>query len=894
MVSSSDDWLGIVAAGKTYGDLREALHQLRLSDADLERLGIRVWKLGMIHPLHPESVLRFAGGLSEVLVLEDKRAFIENQLKQILYGTECRPDIVGKEDGRGGQLLPMGGELDPMLIARAIVDRLRTRGLAEPFEGLAERFEAFGRRPVLAVRPRQPYFCSGCPHSWSTRTSDDTLVGVGIGCHTMVALNPTGHGRLTAMTQMGGEGAQWVGMAPFTDDAHFVQNMGDGTFFHSGSLTLRWAVASGVNITYKLLCNGTVAMTGGQDAVGGRTVPEITRLLAAEGVQRMIVTTEDPSRYVGVELPPTCEVRSRDRIAEAEIELAQTPGVTVLLHDQHCAAKSRRLRKRGKMETPDLRVLINERVCEGCGDCGRKSNCLSVVPVDTEFGRKTQIHEPSCNKDFACLEGDCPSFITVRGAVAPIERTTPEPPPGLADPPPSTARDVRLRMPGIGGTGVVTISQILSVAALIDGKHVRSLDQTGLAQKGGAVVSDLWISSEPIDGTGKAPAGSLDVYLVFDLLAATTTANLSSCDPERTIAVVSTSQVPTGDMVVDTRVAFPEIDGVISQINEFTRASENVFVDAEALARDLFDDHMRANPVLIGAAYQAGVLPISHDAIVHAFRLNGVAVERNLAAFEWGRAVVAAPDTVARVRAGGDGGQTASLSSAAARLIGRVAAGPELRRLLEIRVPDLIAYQNVSYAKRYVEFVAEVHAREREVTPDETAPITFAVATYLYKLMAYKDEYEVARLLLDPSHLRALRDQVGPGGRIAWRLHPPLLRTLGLKRKISVGPTFVPLLRALIPLRRLRGTALDPFGRNAVRRTERQLIEEYQQYVRDALPALTPATRDALVQLCELPDLVRGYEQVKLATVAEYRGAVAVAVDELRARAERPPLPLTV
>jgi indolepyruvate ferredoxin oxidoreductase len=893
-VSTPTDWLGIVAAGKTYGDLREALGQLGISDADLSRLGVRLWKLGMIYPLHQASVLWFAEGLSEVLVLEDKRPFIEAQFKQLLYGTSCQPEIVGKEDVHGRQLLPMGGELDPTLIIGAIVDRLRTRNLAEPYERLAEQVGSLAARTAPASLPRQPFFCSGCPHTRSTRTSDDTLVGVGIGCHSMVAINPAGRGRLTAMTQMGGEGSQWIGMAPFTDDTHFVQNMGDGTFFHSGSLTLRWAVASGVNITYKLLYNRAVAMTGGQDAVGGRDVVELLRLLAAEGVKRTIVTTAEPDRYAGVELPSNCEVRSRDVLAEAEAELARTPGVTVLLHDQQCAAEARRLRKRGKQETPDLRVIINQRVCEGCGDCGRKSNCLSVVPVQTEFGRKTEIHEPSCNKDFTCLDGDCPSFITVRGAVAPAKRAYPAAPVGLPAPSTLLSGDgVRLRMPGIGGTGVVTMSQILGVAALIDGKHVLSLDQTGLAQKGGAVVSDLWISPEPIDGSNKTPAGALDLYVVFDVLAAATTANLSSCDPARTVAVVSTSRAPTGAMVVDPDVSFPELDRVLASINEFTRAADNVFVDAESLAVDLFGDHMQANPLLIGAAYQAGALPISHGAIEQAFRLNGVAVDRNLAAFEWGRAAVAAPEQLARALAPEASGPTAPLSRTAIRLLRDTDAPPELRRLLEIRVPDLIAYQSSSYAARYLELVKYAQARELAAVADAEVPITCSVATHLYKLMAYKDEYEVARLLLDPAHVRSLREQVGPDAKIEWRLHPPFLRALGMKRKLKLGPWFAPVLRTLIGLRRLRGTGLDPFGRSALRTLERELVVDYERNVRRALGKLTPANRDQVLALCDLPDRIRGYEDVKLKTVSGYRREVDEILESLDRPGKLPDLPLT-
>src|ERR671916_477572 len=493
---------------------------------------------------------------------------------------------------------------------------------------------------------RTPFFCSGCPHNSSVQAPDGTLVGGGIGCHTMVLLNPEGKGEITGITQMGGEGAQWIGQAPFTDDTHLVQNLGDGTFHHSGSLAIRAAVAAGVNITYKLLYNEHVAMTGGQAIEGQLSVPDLTRWLELEGVKRIIVTTEETDRYKGVTLSPIAELRDRNELLASQQELAQVEGVTVLIHDQECAAEKRRSRKRGTQPEPAERIWINERVCEGCGDCGRKSSCLSVMPVETEFGRKTQIHQASCNKDYSCLEGDCPSFLTVvpgkraRQELPQLTAALPEPDRLVGH------AEFGMRMMGIGGTGVVTVNQVVGMAALIDGLHVSGLDQTGLSQKGGPVISDLRITREQVANASKAPAGSIDLYLGFDLLGAASAKNLVTADRERTVAVVSTSAVPTGRMVVDVNERFPELAAELDSIDAATRSEHNLYLDAQALSERLFGDHMMTNTLALGAAYQRGLLPVSGEALERAIELNGAAVEKNLAALRWGRAVVAAPDAV--------------------------------------------------------------------------------------------------------------------------------------------------------------------------------------------------------------------------------------------------------
>jgi indolepyruvate ferredoxin oxidoreductase len=651
-----------------------------------------------------------------------------------------------------------------------------------------------------------------------------------------------------------------------------VQNLGDGTFFHSGSLAVRAAVAAGVNITYKLLYNEAVAMTGGQKAEGELSVPDVTRLLEVEGVRRIVITTEEPKRYRGVDLAPIAEVRDRSEMLEVQEELAGEPGVTVLIHDQQCAAEKRRLRKRGKAPEPAERVWINERVCEGCGDCGRKSSCLSVVPVDTEFGRKTEIHQASCNKDYSCLEGDCPSFLTVvpKGD---RRRDPGVPPVELPEPARLVGDDFSVRMIGIGGTGVVTMNQVLGMAALIDGKHVSGLDQTGLSQKGGPVVSDLRISAEPIDGAGKPSRGAADLYLGFDVLGASSPKNLEAAGRERTAAVVSTSEVATGRMVVDVEAGLAPLGTQLEAIERATRGERNVYLDAQALAERLFGDNMPANTIALGAAWQRGLVPVSLEAIERAVRLNGAAVDKNLAAFAWGRACVAAPEAVETALAPPER-PLPELSDAERALVDRVADGGELRRLLDLRVPELTAYQDLALAERYAELVQRVAAAEEERAPGHTE-LAEAVARNLFKLMAYKDEYEVARLHLDAAERARLDASLGEGAKVWFNLHPPLLRALGMKRKLKLGPWFTPALRALRGMRRLRGTKLDPFGHTEVRRTERKLIGEYEQLVELALSRLSPETHALALELCELPDMVRGYEEIKLRSVDAFRERAA-------------------
>ncbi|MGH9045783.1 MAG: indolepyruvate ferredoxin oxidoreductase family protein, partial [Acidimicrobiales bacterium] len=778
-----------------------------------------------------------------------------------------QPVIVGHADELGRPLLPPSGAITSEMVATVLGRRL---ALPDQARHWLQRITARERLTLRVAGehesepppPRAPFFCSGCPHNISTRADDDQLVGLGIGCHIMVALHDEGRGKQVGLTQMGGEGAQWIGLAPFTDDAHYFQNLGDGTFFHSGSLAVRNAVAAKVDLTYKLLFNHAVAMTGGQDPAGSMNVSRVVDLLAAEGVSRIVVTTADPAAYRRIRLHPIATVHHRDELPEIQRELATTAGVSVLLHDDWCAAEERRLRRRGKLANPARRIWINERVCEGCGDCVSKASCLSLVPVDTEYGRKTAVEQRSCNLDYSCVRGDCPSFVEVVGGPRPAPKIDPplEPP----EPAQRVAESALIRLPGIGGTGVVTVSRILQMAAHLSGRYAAGVEQTGLAQKGGPVVSDVRISPEPIEGAVRASTRTVDVLLGFDLFGAAASSNLEVCDRERTVPVVNSSQVPTVPLAQDPFSRMPSTTALVERIAREGRRDEGLFLDADWIAGRL---HLASNMVLLGAAYQHGCLPVPAAAIEAAVRLNGVSAEDNVRAFRWGRAAAADPDAVHR-----------SLTPRPAS-----ADRPSnLAELVESRCTDLVAYQGSRYAQAYRSAVEEVVTIERErLGAGDDAPVATAFAGGLFKLMAYKDEYEVARLHLDPAERAKLADEFGEGAKVRVLLHPPVLRALGLRRKIKLGRTAKPALAALRAMRGLRGTAFDPFGHTRVRRLERTLPEEYKKVVIDALGRLDPETLGTVVQVAELPDLIRGYESIKEASVARYRARATELLDEL-------------
>lgn len=902
-VRSPGAWLGVAAAGKVYADLRQSLAEMGLDEAELTRLGVRLLKISMLYPLERGVVREFAQGLSEILVVEEKREFLELFIKEALYGGQDQPRVVGKYDEEQRPLLPYHGELDPEVIGRAVAGRLIR--LEHPGVGAyLERLDRLTSQSLtLPMVARTPYFCSGCPHNRSTVLPEGALGSGGIGCHGLVLTMKREH---IGITHMGGEGAQWIGLSPFLEPTHLFQNIGDGTLFHSGMLAIGAAVASGVNITYKILYNSAIAMTGGQSSAAALAVPALAQKLEAEGVKRILITTEEPERYDGVRIPAIAEVWDRDRLLEAQAELARIPGTTVLLHDQQCAAEKRRLRKRGRLEDPTLRLFINERVCEGCGDCGEKSNCLSVHPVETEFGRKTRIHQGSCNKDYSCLLGDCPSFLAVEPAVA-VEPSAAEPgevrgrrplpflPDELPEPhsvPLADGEPFHLYMVGIGGTGVVTANQILSTAAYLAGSHCEAYDQTGLSQKGGPVVSSLRVSRAPLEGGNRVMTGKADMVLGMDILTLADPRHLSRANPDRTVAVVSTSRVATGQMVSNPNVSFPRLDWLRSEIDGQTRAASNQYIDSLGLTESLFGDPMTANLLMVGAGYQTGRLPIPGWAIEEAIRLNGVAVEQNLLAFRAGRLAVADPAALAVLL-----NPAAAVSLAAAAnpatpgapaltLPGGWDPGGELGRLLTVRFADLADYQNPAHASAYLGFVRQAAEAEQAVMPGLTR-LSEAVARSLHKLMAYKDEYEVARLQLDATAAATLEREFGKGARVWYHLHPPFLRALGMTKKLKLGAWFRPFLALLRSMKVLRGTPLDPFGYAGLRREERRLVAEYRTMIAEVLRLLTPAGYDLAVQAAQAPDQIRGYEGIKLTAIGRYREETGRLLAQLRARAEK-------
>ena len=877
--SSSSDWIGILAVGHLYAEIMTALGLLGLSSQDLHDLGVRVGHVRMPHPIHPTMIGDFCRGLEEVVVVEEKQGLLETDLRDVLYGNADRPRIVGKTDGAGAAFLPMHGTLDAQLVAPLIGERLRKR--VSP-ERIRIPSPVRARLPLLSVQ-RTPFYCAGCPHSTGTLVPEGAHVGAGIGCHGMAAMmDPVRVGLVETSTHMGGEGAQWIGMSPFVELDHIFQNVGDGTYFHSAQLAVQAAVASGTHITYKLLVNDAVAMTGGQNPAWSDAVPvrNIAEVLLQQGVRRVLITTDDVGKYRRIHLPKGVAVWDRRRIIEAQELLRSEPGVTVLIHDQRCAAENRRDRKRGKLPQPNERVFINERVCEGCGDCGAKSACLAVEPVETEFGRKTQINQTMCNFDYSCLKGDCPSFVTVtvdetkraqkskralgvsEHFARRLEADLPAPALVVAD------DDVLVRMPGIGGTGVVTISHILAVAALQDGKHTAGLDQTGMSQKGGPVVSDLRISAGEIHGTSKAISSTVDLLLAFDLLGAAAAGNVETLAPGRSVAVVSTSKIPTGQMVSRPDITYPDVDAFCAEL-AVALGDDRVYVlDVQQITLALFNSAVAANTFLLGVAFQVGALPLSVKSLEQAIRFNGVEVEVNLAAFRAGRLWVLDPQLVdsevGSVEPRPAVGATESQRSFfGADLPAEIAEGAE--RMAR----DLVGYQSVRYAERYVAGVVRVRESEVAVDPASTA-LTDAVAKNLYKLMAYKDEYEVARLSLDPEYTAAIRDQFGDGATVKWNLHPPILKAMGYNKKIRLGRWFTPVFIVLRGMRQVRGTKADPFGYAKVRRVERDLLRCYRSVLDEVVGTVTADTLELAKALAALPDMVRGYEELKLARAETY------------------------
>lgn len=896
--------IGLVATGKTYLDLRETLGELGLtSQLDLERAGIRLLKIGMPYPLEPGIVQQFCRGLSDVVVVEEKRPFIESAIRRILYETELRPTIVGQEDERGRELIPVDGELTVGRLLDPIRDRLGPARLPTNAQTVRAAPTSATTTPPLMPTPtassmlrtplpllsqtvatRGPWFCSGCPHNRSTIVPDGSSVGAGIGCHAMVQMSGDDRRTADTITHMGGEGAQWIGMAPFARERHAFQNLGDGTYFHSGSLAIRAAVASGVSITYKLLHNGAVAMTGGQDAVGGRPLKDIVAALLAEGVVQVSVVADDPARVRAAgNLPGPATLHHRDQLDEVQRRLQVTEGVTVLIYDQECAAEARRDRKRGIAATPTTRVMINQRVCEGCGDCGAKSNCLSVQPVETSFGRRTRIHQSSCNYDYSCLDGDCPSFVTLQvgekaaGGGAKPTRVR-QRPPAVTDPPPTPSGAHGTLLAGIGGSGVVTVNQVLAMAAQLDGRRVVGLDQTGLSQKAGPVVSHLRVlEDEHRTASPRVTASTTDALIVLDPIVGTQGSILDLASPQRTVAVVATRVSPTGDMVTDVRTTTPPLAQLRQRIDERTRATDNVYLDAAEIAEHLLGSHLYANMVVIGAALQAGVLPVSPSALDRAIELNGTAVEDNRDAVAWGRAAVSAPAAVqvsldgakipaaAPARAEARSGRRLSLATRSSLPAAELPL--DLAELVTHRATDLVGYQDQRLAERYTNKVLQVWRAERGL--DGSGTLTRLAAQHLYRVLAYKDEYEVARLYRDPAWHAAVMKEFPDASKVRILLQPPVLRSLGMRRKIGIGLWAKPGLDALYRMRRLRGSVLDPFGHTRVREAERRLVAMYLDDLNLIITTLSAGNAADAAALAALPDLVRGYEDVKLRGMAD-------------------------
>jgi indolepyruvate ferredoxin oxidoreductase len=854
-------WLGIVAIGTAYDSVREALVDLGLSEADLLSAGIRILRVGMPYPLGAEKVIRLARGVEQILVVEDKTAFVEAQVKDVLYGQGNCPEVLGKRDTKRRMLIPPDGELTAARLAAPLRQVLRERvALSPPPPPSLEL-------TVLSTK-RTAYFCSGCPHNRSTAVPEGSLAGGGIGCHTLVTMSARTDSQVTGLTQMGGEGAQWIGQSPFTDLGHIFQNVGDGTYFHSGQLAVQACVAAGVNITYKILFNSAVAMTGAQDVEAGLTVPQLTHKLVVDGVTKVIVCADEPERHAGAKFASGVQVWHRDRLDEAQRVLRDTKGVTVLIYDQHCAADARRKRKRGAMPVRRTRVVINEAVCEGCGDCGVKSNCLSVQPVETDFGRKTRIDQTTCNTDYSCLDGDCPSFVTIE--VPEQARKAPRPPvpnpPDVAAPaqrPITSIHNVFLA--GIGGTGIVTVNQVLGMAALRTGLHVEGLDQTGLSQKAGPVTSHLRISAAPVERSNRVSPGTADCVLAFDLLTAVDAKNVGYAAPHRTIAVASTSRTATGEMVYDGSVQYPSDESLLSRLDVRSK-SLNAF-DALAAADTLFGTTTSANFLLVGAAYQAGGLPIPAAAIEEAIAINAVAVAANQAAFRWGRVAVADPAAF-RSATTAPADPPRSDTAVPTHLLVDCPVVGETRALLDRRAAALVAYQGDRIAAKYIEFVAGAWSAECRVT--ERTEMSAAVTRGLHQLMAYKDEYEVARMLTDPAFVASVRRQVPGGQNLTYKLHPPILKALGRKKKIGMRPGSHGALRMLAKGRFLRGTALDPFGHTRMRRLERRLVDHYLQMMAGFIADLTADSYDGAVAAASAADLVRGYEDVKMRNIQNY------------------------
>lgn len=855
----SNPKIGIITVGKSYLDVRQALEDIGIDEARANQIGIRLFKVACPWPLDLDHIRDFARGLEMAIVVEEKRSLIEVQLREDLYGTAMQPQIVGKKDERGDWLFPVHGALDPNEIAIALGERvLRIIGHSEEIAARVSKMKQF--QAMLAdtkdVAARTPYFCSGCPHNTSTKVPEGSIAGGGIGCHFMSLWMDRA---TVGFTAMGGEGAQFVGQAPFTKREHFFQNLGDGTYNHSGSLALRFAISSGANVTYKILFNDAVAMTGGQPHEGGLTVDMIANQVRAEGVERVAIVTDEPEKYAGrVSFPTGATISHRDDLDAVQRELREVPGVSVLIYDQTCAAEKRRRRKRGTFPDPDRRVIINELVCEGCGDCGVKSNCVSVQPVETEFGRKRRIDQSSCNKDFSCVNGFCPSFVSVRGGKLKkskgIAGSGTDPLDGVpAAPVFDASKGWSGIVDGIGGTGVVTIGAVLGMAAHVEGKGCGAIDMAGLAQKGGAVFSHLRIAATPDDiHTIRVSAGKADLVLGCDLVVSGNKKVLSAVREGETIFIANTAEVMPGDFTRQADFSLPT-ERLKRAIRQAAGEGNAHFIDATRTALVLFGNSLAANMFLLGFASQHGGLPVSPEAIEKAIELNGEAVAMNVSAFRWGRRAAHDPASVTRLV---DAAKTPARQLAAT-----------LDDVIVRRVEFLTAYQNAAYGERYRRRIEQLRAAEASAVPGSTA-VAEAAARSLFKLMAIKDEYEVARLYTDGSFLRQLGAEFESWDKLEFHLAPPVMGRTGSDgkpKKTTFGPWMMRGFSVLSRLKGLRGTPLDVFGWSAERRMERGLLAQYEADLDLIERKMSKDTIEACTALASVPALIRGFGHIKVA-----------------------------
>ena len=850
--------IGIITTGKAYLDVRQAFDELGIDEVKCNDIGIRLFKIGCVWPISRQELAAFAEGLDLIIVVEEKRSLIEVQVREELYGTANQPVCIGKKDEDGNWLFPVKGALDPNDVAICIGDRiLRYIGQNDEIAAHVARLKSAQRALAETgdVAVRIPYFCSGCPHNTSTRVPDGSRAYAGIGCHFMAQWMER---KTLGFTQMGGEGANWIGEAPFSKRDHVFQNLGDGTYNHSGYLAIRAAIASGVTMTYKILYNDAVAMTGGQHHDGTLTVPQIAAQVAAEGAKRVVVVSDEPWKYPKeTEWPRGLTIHHRDELDTVQRDLATVPGVTVLIYDQTCAAEKRRRRKRGTFPDPDKRVVINDLVCEGCGDCGQKSNCVSVQPLVTEWGRKRTIDQSSCNKDFSCLNGFCPSFVTVHGAklkkgesVAEPADWQPLPAPTL----PQTNHPFGIIVTGVGGTGIVTIGAVMAMAAHLEGKGVGVIDMAGLAQKGGAVYSHIRIANTPEEIHAiRVAAGGADLVLGGDIVVAGNKKVLTAIKEGSTRVIANTTEFLPGDFTRNADFSLPT-ERLKRAIAGAAGRDNSHFIDATKLATALLGNSIGANMFMLGYAYQLGALPLSAESVEKAIEMNGEAVKMNLAAFRYGRRAAIDPAAVQSLV------EPKQLENDSLKL------SQSFDEIVARREAFLTAYQSKRYARRYRKWVDKVRAAETEKVPGQTA-LSEAVARYLFKLMAYKDEYEVARLYTDTSFIERVKGSFDGDLRFEFHLAPPLLakkdpRT-GEPKKMAFGPWMLKAFGVLAKFKVLRGTPLDIFGYSEERRTERQLIADYEALLDKLMAELTPYNHQTAVALASIPEKIRGYGPVK-------------------------------